>query len=276
MLLASATFVLVLLADPVLIPAAETDNSHDPEWWDKRQDNMGEDKFWQWYWRKQDQQDDKDRKDWEHSLEHPKNPMRSHRHFRLQGRTFVVKSESCGYCPATELYEFEMRFEETPDFWTNDEHYRTANSFQFFVWHDDVPFSYQGFDVMIWSSEIETVGEVVVREHFRVDPPGLGGWGPVRGSVAYLLKNKSISFSIPADMIGDFDGHIHYQWHTCIYGVSAYQYRHNKIDDHIVLENESTIQPGCKNKNAASGSQSSRARTTTWGAVKEVYRSQAR
>jgi hypothetical protein len=167
--------------------------------------------------------------------------------------TFQIKSESVVYCAATDSYEFEIKFTEAPGFETIEPPYRLHHQLQYFVWYDDSPFVYMGFPVMVWSIGNVYGSGIEVRD---VVPGSACGWCDVLGVVDYTTNNKTVRFSIPADIIGDHDGHISYKVQTHAYGGNT-----------VGRFNHSTISKNCGHSIRAAPAQA-----TTWGMVKSTYR----
>lgn len=193
------------------------------------------------------------------------------KHARAGNELFIVKSESVTYCPETALYKFEVKFADTPDYWTRDQYGRAENFFQYHIRYDESPSGYMDDDIMIWASEVEVTGDIVIRKFHGGGGPG--GWGPVRGRVPYDPNNKKICFFVSADVIGDHDGEIFYFMHTGLYGRSLEQFRYGKRQKYerlygIGIRNRSFIQ--CRGAKAISDAKA--VREYSWGAIKSMHK----
>ena len=168
---------------------------------------------------------------------------------------FFIKSESVTYCPVTGEYEFEIRFNDEPDFYTVDEHSRQAYSFQYYVWYGG-PFVYKEMPVVVRGGEIYDKGAVAVRAAWvgGSSGPPANGWGTLIYGAQYTQRNRTVSFSVPSSVFDD-NTTILYKVFCGVYGGST-----------GTTENTSTTNPHCR-----PGKSTVAIHGTTWGDVKRMY-----
>ena len=134
---------------------------------------------------------------------------------------FVVLDHSVVYSFELETYFFMVEFNVAPDFFIVDEYGRQLYEFQHYV-HYEIPFDYGGFSVLVRGGEIHINSDIPIRDRYGEGGPNSGGWGPIRDVVPYLLDDRTITFSVPASVIGDPDGIISYRLQLCQYGIMTY------------------------------------------------------
>jgi hypothetical protein len=149
---------------------------------------------------------------------------------------FTVVSESAVYDPATGLVTFTLTFNRPPDFRTEDELGRRADSFQYYILGDlSLPYPAY-YDSLVRGDEIDlTLGLLPIRN--AVPPstdPAAHGWGAVRGLVPFRLSGNVLTFSAPLTVLSDhsLDGHFAYELLLTQYGA---------LTD--FLRSESTVRP---------------------------------
>ena len=109
---------------------------------------------------------------------------------------FFIKSESVVYCPVTGEYEFEIKFNVEPDFVTvEDVRGIQKHRFEFAVWYEG-PFIYREIPIVIMQPPVDALDVVEVYEFDR------GRLGHVVLRPPCRVSNKTVSFSVPASVIG--------------------------------------------------------------------------
>jgi hypothetical protein len=159
----------------------------------------------------------------------------------------TVLSDSAVYDPVTGQVTFTLVFNRRPDFETEDEFGRRADSFQYYIVGDPgLPYP-ANYDAIIRGDEIGlTSGLLPIRKPLPPDPdPVSGGWGPVRGVVPFSLEENILTFSASLGLISDHsvDGHFAYELLLTQYGATSQ-----------FLQSESVVRPSrltskeqCKN-----------------------------
>lgn len=152
--------------------------------------------------------------------------------FPSTGRAeFFAKSWSTVNDNSAQTATFEITFNESPDFFTTDNVGRQADSFQ--IYTDINPFGPTDFSdpdqclpgcvkTLIRGGEIHSSLEMVIRrvDHVYVPTPGdgSGGWGPKIGEVPFLLRDETLSFTVPWAMLATDDGKFYYRLETEEFG----------------------------------------------------------
>jgi Ca2+-binding RTX toxin-like protein len=99
---------------------------------------------------------------------------------------------------------FSIEFDAPPDFFTVDGAGRQKDSFQFYIDLDASPTVNQNtVELIIRGEEINLSGEIAIRAAEGEGGPHSGGWGPVLATVPYVLSGNTLSFDVPASIMGD-------------------------------------------------------------------------
>ena len=133
-----------------------------------------------------------------------------------------IVAESAIYKPANNLVTFTVRFDQHPDFLTTDTFGRPEDLFQYDVLGDPLADYPANFDAIIrieprWQS----CSRLVIR---RSTPPSVdpasGGWGPIRTTVQFKLRGKTLTFTVPLSAVSDHstDGIFSYELDTYYFG----------------------------------------------------------
>lgn len=134
----------------------------------------------------------------------------------------TIASQAVEYRPLQRVFHFTLTFSGVPDFFTVDEAGRPKDEFQFYLtWqlHPTNPsFAMREPDVLVRGGEIRTAGGIPIRDSAGEGGEGSGGWGPIRGIVAYELSGQTVTFDVPRGIIGDDDGRVAYGLLVCEYG----------------------------------------------------------
>ncbi len=191
------------------------------------------------------------------------NGMAYHRFHVLHGESFVFKSTACVYCPATRSYDFEFRFEEEPDFYARDDAGRIVNGLEIRIWHSAAPFKMiYRFQRFIVTDRVRDTGFIYV----------LRAWNQAVGFVPFEVRNKTLRFSVPDDLMDDPDGLIGFASATYRHGLMNRQYReHEREYPAAYAISYSTIAPYCHGTSDQRPAPAPEAVPTTWGAVKALY-----
>jgi hypothetical protein len=141
---------------------------------------------------------------------------------------FTVVSESVKYHVGTDRVAFTIKFNRAADFFTTDEFGRVATSFQYYVVGEDPAAPYpSNYVAVIRGDEIHYDNVIVIR---NAAPPDAdvarsGGWGTIRGAVAYSLHGRTLRFSAPLALVTDErSGTIDYVLETAVFG---------SLEDHV-------------------------------------------
>ena len=113
--------------------------------------------------------------------------------------------------PFRKRIAFILLFNKKPQFFTKDEQGRRENSFQIYYDCDAElvgPSLDQDLaDRIIRGDEMTLQGVLPIRNRSGSDPnPNSGGWGPIVGSVHYLLVGRYMSFAVPWNILGEDNG----------------------------------------------------------------------
>lgn len=114
--------------------------------------------------------------------------------------------------------QFDILFSGRPDFFTVDEYGRQKDEFQFEI---DGPREGRTYPLvsLIRGGEIHLGDGLRIRSPGPSDPsPVSGGWGAVRGSVAYMLSGSHLSFEVPFETLGVPGGAFRYLAFETNYG----------------------------------------------------------
>lgn len=155
------------------------------------------------------------------------------------------------YDAATDAFEFTIHFSGPPDFMTADSFGRPRDSFQYWIVYpiDRDPFlPYITPDVLVRGDEIRFGGGIPIRDRTVDGGPNSGGWGPIRGTVPFVLSGSTLTFTVPRSVLGDPDGRFAYYLGVFSFGGTT------------------DFEMGI------SDSQPVAARETTWGRIKSLYR----
>lgn len=119
--------------------------------------------------------------------------------------------------------QFSLLFSRKPDFFTKDNQGRRENSFQIYFDSDaelvGPSLDHSLADRIIRGDEITPTGKLPIRNSSGSDPyPNSGGWGPIVGSVHYLLIGRYMSFAVPWDILGEDNGIYSYAIQTTEFG----------------------------------------------------------
>ena len=123
----------------------------------------------------------------------------------------------------TGMVDFQITFNKAPDFFTINNAGSQANTFQFYIDPNATgpnigygdPFNVSS---LIRGGEIHISGDIRVRDAYGEGGPDSGGWGPIRGSVPYILDGDVLIFSTPLAIINDPDGQFGYYLGLYVYG----------------------------------------------------------
>jgi hypothetical protein len=138
----------------------------------------------------------------------------------------IITSQEVTLRADVSVTDFLITFSDTPDFFSVDAEGRQADSFQFFINPSPtIPFQagYDGVNTtLIRGEEIHVSGDVRVRDiRPSSGDPYSGGWGALRGSVAFLITGNLVTFSVPNDMLG-VSGPFGYHLEGYRYGADYY------------------------------------------------------
>ena len=134
------------------------------------------------------------------------------------GPDFTIVSESVTFDPATRTLQFTIEFSRAADFVTLA-YGRQAYAFQyFFVGDPDLPYP-QNYDSIIRGGEIYlTTDSLRIRNAYPSDPDlASGGWGSIRGSVPFVVRDNTVTFSVPLELVSDHNG-------SCTYWLMSTQF----------------------------------------------------
>lgn len=154
----------------------------------------------------------------------------------LSAAPIRIKRQTVTILPQSGHAIFTIQFDRAPNFiGTDDNVYpRQADSFQYWINYDPTRSYFDNvFDpnvVIIRGEEIHVDGEIIIRDSvaFGSDPdPNSGGWGVVRGAVAYTLHNRTLVFAVPLELIDVGHADFSYFLESASYGLDA-----TEIDDH--------------------------------------------
>jgi len=133
---------------------------------------------------------------------------------------------------------FFIKFNNEPDFFTVDGAGRQADSFQYYVDVDALSSTPEqnNAESIVRGEEIHLYGEIKIRDRYGNDgtDPNSGGWGPILGSLPYILSGDLLSFTAPWSFLKDDDGVFTYQlllteyggMTDMVYGLSGKNYSH--------------------------------------------------
>jgi hypothetical protein len=128
---------------------------------------------------------------------------------------FVLVSQNLTLDAKDQTADFNLTFNQTPDFSTLDSQGRQANSFQI-DFAGTYPVAGKAFPndltSVVRGSEIHFAGVLPIRSTIGSGGPNAGGWGPTVDSVPFTLVGDSVSFSVPTKDLG-WSGH-GYQYHA--------------------------------------------------------------
>jgi hypothetical protein len=135
---------------------------------------------------------------------------------------FMFVSESAVFNRVSGEVHFTVTFNQPPDFLATDSLGRQTNSFQYFIIGDPTLPYPETFDTVIRGEEIH-VTKNALRIRSVVPPdsdPQAGGWGPVRGTVPFILDGTTLTFSTPLPLISDHsaDGRFGYRLESYEFG----------------------------------------------------------
>lgn len=145
---------------------------------------------------------------------------------------FMFVSESAVFNPVTGQVQFTIMFNQPPDFLTLDSVGRPANSFQYYIFGNNLLLPYPFYyDSIIRGGEIDITGNFLPIRNSRPESPDptSGGWGAIRGVVSFSLNGNILTFSTPLGLISDHstDGNFAYQLSASTFGSST-QYVNNR------------------------------------------------
>lgn len=135
---------------------------------------------------------------------------------------FMFLSESAVFNPVSGEVHFTVEFNQPPIFLTTDSVGRQTNSFQYFIVGDPkLPYP-QTFDTIIRGEEIHfTENALRIRSAVpAASDPQAGGWGPVRGTVPFVLDGTTLTFATLLPVISDHsaDGRFAYRLESYEFG----------------------------------------------------------
>jgi hypothetical protein len=140
-------------------------------------------------------------------------------------REFTVLSESAVFDPATGQVAFTLVFNRQPDFQTEDEFGRQADSFQYYIVGDPTLPYPDKYDAIIRGAEIDLTSNLLpIRNAVPPDPdPAASGWGSLRAVVPFQLDRNVLTFSTSLADISDHsvDGHFSYELLLTQYGATS-------------------------------------------------------
>jgi hypothetical protein len=144
----------------------------------------------------------------------------------IQPAPFQFVSESAQYDSASNQIHFQIVFNQPPDFLEVDEHNRSANAFQYFIFGDRSLTYPDHFDSIIRGEEIRVADGIRIRNAAPTSLPDdvhSGGWGTIRGTVPYSLSGSVLRFTTPLHLISDVStsGILEYQLETYVYGATT-------------------------------------------------------
>ncbi len=124
---------------------------------------------------------------------------------------------------------FTIAFSAPPDFLTVDENGRQRDEFQYLI-DANAAARFGEFEFANWSEavirggEVHVGGDIRVRDPRAEDPgdPTSGGWGPLVGSVPYLLDGSVLTFAVPLHLLKEWDGQLTYLLQTVRYGAQSF------------------------------------------------------
>jgi len=142
----------------------------------------------------------------------------------LCNATLLIDSQSIAVDMENQEALFTLVFNRVPDFYTLDEHGRTADSFQYYIDFDSSPV-WQGanfVETIIRGGEIHAYDQIPFRDQSGTSSdPTSGGWGEIRALVPYQLEGAALTFTASLEEIGDLDGQFGYALHLCEYGATT-------------------------------------------------------
>ena len=112
---------------------------------------------------------------------------------------------------------FSIFFNRSPDFAARDSSGRPLESFQYEVMPgpaDMAGWSLAAVEAVVRGDEVDPGGRLPIREGFEPasDPdPRAGGWGPVRGTVPFVLEGDRLTFTAPLSLLEDPSGEFAYR-----------------------------------------------------------------
>jgi hypothetical protein len=140
-------------------------------------------------------------------------------------RALTIVSHVEHYDAGSDAFQFAITFSVAPEFYVFDEFGRHKDEFQYFItWvlhPENTSYPIFNADVVIRMPESASVTDIRVRDATGPEEPGSGGWGPIRGSVPYVLDGATITFQIPRTMLGDSDGVVSYALLIGTYGTTT-------------------------------------------------------
>ena len=161
----------------------------------------------------------------------------------------LVKSESVSYCPATGMFEFEIKFTQKPDFSADNEPDVTHHSFRYMIWSEDRPYQWPNFTAAIFGPGLYDP-QITIKDI----GPWPDVWGETIGLIDYLVLGKTIRFSVPQELIGS---------EVIYYRMEAFtlaMFMGQSIDSHSVIK-----------KNCDRGRHAVAKEQSTWGKIKAIF-----
>jgi uncharacterized protein (TIGR03382 family) len=124
--------------------------------------------------------------------------------------SFEIVSQSVKPDLSKRETNFELNFNEAPDFTTVDSFQRPKNSFQYWIDTNPHSFDFQGPNVaVIRGPEIRFDHNIPIRDTVNPtnqDFPHAEGWGKQLGAVDFELDGKILSFTVPWNILHQADG----------------------------------------------------------------------
>ena len=129
--------------------------------------------------------------------------------------SFSVIGQSATVDPANKTVQFDILFNQKPDFQTTDAHGDDASAFQVYI--DPKP-SPTGFDYFDSVSLVRGV-HVGSSDHLPVLDVNGGAFGDERGVTHFTLDDKAeLHFAAPFDLLGSNDGRFDYRVESYEFG----------------------------------------------------------
>jgi hypothetical protein len=142
----------------------------------------------------------------------------------------TLVSQSAILNAPTQEVQFTLEYNQPPDFQSVDAYGRQVNSFQYYIFYNNNPFTAADApttNALIQGWPVHYAGSFAVCDGGHGSPDT--GWGPLRGYVPYQLTGSTVTFTVPMATVGAPDGSFGYRLRTWGYAGSGEQVAYGQV-----------------------------------------------